>query len=207
MWRRLIYSFLVVVVTAIPVAAQTGKWRQLYNGKDMTGWQHVGPGEFVIDKGLLKGVGGMGLLWYTGRKFGNCEFRLVFHGENYDSNSGFYIRIPEKPTEPGMPVKLAHEIQIADGDTGEIFGLTKAKVKAATPGAGWNTMEVTLDGPRTIVKLNGQLVTDYTEGTAKPFISWIGPEIRPNEGYIGVQNHPPTGAYFKEIAWRPLHEK
>ncbi len=47
------------------------KWRPLFNGKDLEGWKHVGPGSFQIEDGLLKTEGGMGLLWYTREKFGN----------------------------------------------------------------------------------------------------------------------------------------
>ena len=44
----------------------------MFDGKDLNGWEHVGPGRFVLEDGLLKTEGGMGLLWYKGRKFGNC---------------------------------------------------------------------------------------------------------------------------------------
>ena len=41
--------FLVILVLGSAVAtiaqAQDGQWKQLFNGKDLTGWKHVGPGE------------------------------------------------------------------------------------------------------------------------------------------------------------------
>ena len=53
-------------------------------------------------------------------------------------------------------------------------------------------MEITLDGPHTVVMLNGVKVTDYTEGDPVPprkfwFEGMRGP--RPNFGWIGLQNH------------------
>ena len=42
--------------------APTGDWKQLFNGKDMTGWEHVGPGRFIVEDGMLRTEGGMGLL-------------------------------------------------------------------------------------------------------------------------------------------------
>ena len=72
----------------------------------------------------------------------------------------------------------------------------------------WNTMEITLDGPRTIVYVNNELVTDFTEGDEVPpktrdFEPDRGP--RPESGYIGLQNHDPLSvAYFKEVAVKPL---
>ena len=53
-------------------------------------------------------------------------------------------------------------------------------------------MLITLDGPRTIVVLNDVTVTDYTEGQPVPARKFdFEPQhgLRPNEGYIGLQNH------------------
>jgi Domain of Unknown Function (DUF1080) len=69
-------------------------------------------------------------------------------------------------------------------------------------------MEITLDGPRTIVALNGVKVTDYTEGQPVPerkhdYEPQRGP--RPNDGYIGLQNHSDKDVvYFKEVAVKML---
>ena len=43
-----------------------GKWQQLFNGKDLTGWKHVGPGGDTVEDGLIKTHGGMGLLVLDG---------------------------------------------------------------------------------------------------------------------------------------------
>ena len=42
------------------------KWQQLFNGKDLTGWKHVGPGGDTVEDGLIRTHGGMGLLYWTG---------------------------------------------------------------------------------------------------------------------------------------------
>ena len=76
------------------------------------------------------------------------------------------------------------------------------------PGPEWNTMEITLDGPRTVVILNGVKITDYTEDQPVPekkfdFEPERGP--RPIEGYFGLQNHSDNDiVFFKEVAIRPL---
>jgi hypothetical protein len=72
----------------------------------------------------------------------------------------------------------------------------------------WNTMEITLDGQRTIVNVNGEKVTDFKEGDPVPpkkldFEPNRGP--RPESGYIGLQNHDSLSTvYFREVAVRPL---
>jgi hypothetical protein len=135
-----------------------------------------------------------------------------------NDNSGVFIRIPIAPTEPWMPVNYGYEVQIDNKPeksnedeyhvSGTLYSLTKPLAKAGKPGPEWNTMEITLDGPRTIVTLNDVKVTDYTEGEPVPekkfdFEPQRGP--RPNYGYIGLQNHSNNDiVFFKEVAVRPL---
>ena len=59
-----------VALFLTPQTAQTQSkgWTQLFNGRDLTGWEHVGPGRFVIENHMLKTEGGMGLLWYSRKK-------------------------------------------------------------------------------------------------------------------------------------------
>jgi len=152
-----------------PLGAQSNGWKPIFDGKDVDGWEHVGPGSFTIEDGMLKTQGGMGLLWYTREKIGNAQIRVVFKAEADDSNSGVFIRIPEKPTEPWMPVHKGYEVQIYKaGDdyhcTGVLYSQTKALARAQKGPGEWNTMLITVDGPHTIVELNGVKITDYTEG-------------------------------------------
>ena len=69
-------------------------------------------------------------------------------------------------------------------------------------------MEITLNGPRTVVVLNGVKVTDYTEGQPVPARKFdFEPQRgrRPNEGWFGLQNHSDHDVvFFKEVAMRML---
>ncbi len=188
---------------------------QLFNGKDVNGWQHCGAGQFIIEKGLLKTQGGMGLLWYTERIIGNTVVRVVYKTTNKKSNSGVFIRIPQRPTEPWMAVNKGYEVQIDDsGDdyhtTGTLYSFTKAMNRFSKPNE-WNTLEITIDGATTHVTVNGAKVTEFTEGDDVPARKNPSePERgkRPNEGYIGLQNHSDNDVvYFKEISIRPIERK
>jgi hypothetical protein len=194
----------------IAVVAQRD-WIPLYNGTNLDGWEHVGPGEMVVEDGLIKTVGGMGLLWYTGGKLSDVIIRVVYKGAE-DNNSGVFIRIPQKPAEPWMPVYEGFEVQIDDTEddyhvTGVLYSFTRARARAGR--AGWNIMEITLDGDRTIVHVNGVLVTDYSAGDdVPPKKVWYepnrGPRVR--EGYVGLQNHGKDDVvFFKEISYKPLN--
>jgi hypothetical protein len=227
--KRFIVSFFVLAGMAMSALAadenqnvckgDPDKWQQLYNGKDLTGWKHVGPGGDTVEDGLIRTHGGMGLLYWTGGKIGNCQIHVVYKMRDVNDNSGVFIRIPLEPREEWMPVHYGFEVQIdnnpqASGEdeyheTAMLYSLTKPLVKHAwKPGPEWDTMDITLDGPRTIVTLNGVKVTDYTDGDPVPdrkfdFEPQRGP--RPNFGYFGLQNHSDNDiVFFKEVAIKPL---
>lgn len=212
-----------VGVLALTVLAYAGEQKQLFNGKDLTGWAHVGKGRVYVEDGLMKTEGGMGLLWYTGEKFGNCTLRVVYRTTTLDDNSGVFIRIPEPPADPWQAVHTGYEIQILEnfpasyersehqktyGDkwhtTGAIYSLSPAQAAPQHAPGEWNTMEIELKGPRTIVRLNGVLVNDFVEGQEVPprqhdYEPIRGP--RPELGYVGIQNHhEPQTVHYKEIS-------
>ncbi|AUD07276.1 3-keto-disaccharide hydrolase [Spirosoma pollinicola] len=200
---------------------QENGWRQLFNGVSLAGWKHVGKGSMSVEKGMIRGHGGMGLLYWTKEKFSNCTIRVVYKMEKENSNSGVYIRIPLEPREEWMPVHYGYEVQIDNRPetsnedeyhvTGTLYSLTKPLAKPGKPGPQWNTMDITLDGPRTTIFVNGIKVTDFREGDPVPprkfdFEPYHG--LRPNEGYIGLQNHGDHDVvFFKEVAVKPLAKK
>src|SRR5450432_984248 len=218
--RKLCGLLLMVLCAFFLVAARAPEpeWKPLFNGKDLTGWKHVGPGNMAVEDGLIHTHGGMGLLYWTGGKIGHCRLRVVFRMRDRNDNSGVFIRIPLEPREEWMPVHYGYEVQIDNEPgksneddyhiTGTLYSLTKPLAKPGKPGPEWNTMDITLDGPRTVVVLNGVKVTDYTEGDPVPerkfdFEPQHGP--RPLEGYIGLQNHSDSDVvFFKEVAIRKL---
>jgi hypothetical protein len=199
-------------------AAEQGGWRQLFDGKSLAGWEHVGPGKMVLEDGLIRTEGGMGLLWYTREKFGNCRLRVVYKTTDKTSNSGVFIRIADKPQDEWYAVHHGYEVQIWDGAdefhrTGSIYSLSKSLPSPAKVGE-WNTLQITLQGQRVIATLNGVKVQDFDPATAtipertKPYEPERGP--RPESGYIGLQNHDDISGgkqvYFREVSVRPLEK-
>lgn len=169
----------------------------------------VGPGEVKLERGEFVTHGGMGLLWYSREKFGDCRIRVLFKPTSAQDNSGVFIRIPEPPRDPWYAVNHGYEVQIENhGDewhrTGCLYSISQAKAKVNARVNEWNTMVITLEGKRTLVEVNGTLVTDYTEGDPVPPKTRDdepdrGP--RPNLGYIGLQNHDEDGkVHFREVS-------
>lgn len=218
--RRCVVGMLFLAATSPLTSAADRAWKQLFNGKDLSGWQHVGDGWMGVEDGLIRtrgnGKGGMGLLWWTGGKIGNSVLRVVYKTKDEADDSGVFIRIPIEPREARMPVHYGYEVNIEyaperwhEDDyyaTGSLYSFTKIFAKADRPGPEWNALEITLDGARTIVFVNGTKVTDYTEGDRIPPGRSADPlrGPRPNEGYIGIQNWDDEPVFFKEIAVRPL---
>ena len=205
----------IALLTALMgmLAAQPER-RALFNGKSLDGWEHVGPGSFVVEDGLLKTRGGMGLLWYTREKIQHSVVRVVFRMTARDADSGLFIRIPEKPTEPWMPVHRGYEAEIGDwpdeySRAGVLYSFTRTPSHSLKALGEWNVMDVTIDGPHTIIYVNGEKVTDFHEGDPVPPKKESsdpnrGP--RPDSGYIGLQNEPGPEVDFKEVSLLPLQK-
>jgi Domain of Unknown Function (DUF1080) len=194
-----------------------GGWRILFDGKSLDGWEHVGPGKMVLVDGQIRTEGGMGLLWYTKEKLGDCVIRVVYKTGSRGANSGVFIRIADRPKDPWYAVHHGYEVQISDTDdeyhsTGAIYSLSRATGRPSKPSGEWNTMEITLRGQQVLVSLNGAEVNEFDPETAKipertkDYEPERGP--RPPSGYIGLQNHGDvTGnaqVFFKEVSVRPL---
>ena len=190
----------------------------LFNGQNLDGWEHIGPGRFVLEDGLLKTEGGMGLLWYKKEKLGDCVLRVVYKTTRQDDNSGVYVRIADEPNDPWYAVHHGYEVQIADADSGSpyrisgaIYSFAKAATRPSKPAGEWNVLEITLRGDRIQTSLNGMLVAKFDPSDSVPELGPRGgmgdpePGPRPTSGYIGLQNHDGNCVvYFKEVSVRPL---
>lgn len=204
-------QFLILFLAA--VSGFAADVRQLFNGKNLDGWKFIGRQPdtmgFAVEDGILHTQPGKGMLWYTREKIGNATVRVVYKMSNDKGNSGVFIRIPSEPAAESDAINKGIEVQIDNRDndwhcTGVLYSLTKALARPYKPAGEWNTMEITMRGVRTIVKVNGVLVTDY-DGVSpvppkeKSYEPDRGP--RPETGYIALQNHDNEALIsFKEIS-------
>lgn len=209
---RILRTLLLTFTISLALAGQSGdKFMQLFNGQNLDGWKQVGWDHFVVEDGMLKTEGGMGLLFYDTEKMGDCTIRVVFKTAEGRANSGVVIRMPEKPIDAWYGVHNGYEVQIdAAGDewhrTGAIYSISKATKENQKPAGEWNTLEIKLAGPKTTVSLNGEVVNTYVEGQeVPPRKQWFEPVRgpRPDSGYIGLQNHDAgSTVWFKEVSFR-----
>jgi 3-keto-disaccharide hydrolase len=187
--------------------------RQLFNGSDLSGWQMAGSGAFNVVDGSLKTEGGMGLLWYTGERFGDCLLRVVYKTTRFEDNSGVFIRIAERPPDAWFAVHNGYEVQICAGQdewhrSGVIYSMTRTDIQADKPAGEWNTLDIELNGDLVRVTMNGVRLTDFDPSQPVPprqrdYEPERGP--RPTHGYIGLQNHDSNSiVYFREVSVGPL---
>jgi sugar phosphate isomerase/epimerase len=169
-------------------------------GYSKHGWNHYGPGYFELDErtGVLKGQGGMGLLWYAAEKFKDFVLELDYRCADKFTNSGIFLRVPDIPVSDDY-IYHAFEIQInpAGKDihkTGAAYDAQAPLKDGFHPAGEWNHFKISFVGNHIKVELNDELVLDWEaepRGKVRDFAS---------EGYIGLQNHDSRSpVYFKNI--------
>jgi sugar phosphate isomerase/epimerase len=179
--------------------------KRSYWAYEKHGWNHYGPGYFELDPktGVVKSQGGMGLLWYSAKKYGDFVLELDFKCSRKNTNSGIFLRVPEVPTRDDY-VYHSLEIQIYDAGrgvhtTGAAYDAEPPKMNASRPTGEWNHYRITFKGKRLQVELNGKLVLDW-EAAPRGKVKDIAPE-----GYIGLQNHDSLSpVYFRDIFVKEL---
>lgn len=160
-----------------------------YGGYSKHGWNQYGPGYFILDEetGVLKGQGGMGLLWYTAKKYKDFILELDYKCTDMFTNSGIFLRVPEILVNDDY-IYHSFEIQIDDASkgthrTGAVFDAEPPRVDASKPVGEWNHFKISFIGNHIKVELNDVLVLDWEakpRGKVRDFA---------REGYIGLQNH------------------
>ncbi len=169
------------------------------------GWNHYGPGFFTLDKktGVLEATGGMGLLWYSAKKYKNFILELDYKTSEPKANSGIFLRVPEMPVSDDY-IYHSFEIQINDKGKGKhktaaVYDANTASKDVSHPSGEWNHYKITFIDDRITVELNNVLVNDW-EATPSGKVSDFS-----KEGYIGLQNHDwDTKVSFKNIFIKEL---
>ena len=157
----------------------------LFDGATMDGWQQAGPSGFSVVDGMLQSSGGMGLLWYTRKEFGDFILKTDWKVLHLDDNSGVFVRFPDPGNDPWVAVNGGYEVQIDDvgapdgamiHKTGAVYNFAAPTEVATNPVGEWNVYEIHAVGQGYRVILNGVEVTDFTGS-------------RSTKGYLGLQNH------------------
>ncbi len=182
-------------------------WQNLFNGKDLAGWNKIGKESWTVVDGEIYGEGITKEYGYlaTEKKYTDFHLSLRFKCEA-SGNSGVYFHTE---FEPGTPtVTQGRQIEIDRGvgqHTGGVYGDGKGWVAWPAPEfeavirpSDWNDMIIKVEGNHYVVHLNGIKILDYTY-----------PSPVATEGVIALQLH--SGGEgrmrFKDIWIRDLSSK
>jgi len=168
----------------------------LFNGKDMSGWLPSPARTWEVQDGVLVCTGEKGGPWIrTEKEYANFVLRLEYKISK-GGNSGIFVRCAPK----GRASRTGFEIQILDDcgkaptthSSGAIYDVEAAWKNMSKPAGEWNQVEITCDGPRIAVVINGEKVHDMNvddEELNAKLKDELKVDKRRRKGHIGLQNH------------------
>jgi len=168
-------------------------FRSLFNGKDLTGWAGELEGYEVGAGAIRSKPGKRATIYYFPRQYSDFVARVEFR-LSPGANSGFAIRYPGEgdPTKSGMC-----EIQILDDTApkfatidprqyhGSVYGMVAAQRWHLRPVGEWNFQDVTVQGSKIKVELNGTVILDTDLGQSHDFMQ-PHPNKDRTSGYFGL---------------------
>lgn len=228
MVQRMFLSILVLffAVSTVALAAEKNDqegWKELFNGKDLSGWQpNIGKDSFSVENGLLRaqGIDKSSHLFYIGDDgkddiFKNFELVAVARSEP-GSNSGIFIHtsrtLKNKWKRPGFSrlLKNGYEVQLnnamhSEVKTGSLYDVVDI-TKNIIDETKWFEIRIKVLEKRIQIFLNDERVLDYTEPEKPNRPKWrSGRVLNPKGGAIALQAHDSKSIYyFKSIKIRKL---
>jgi hypothetical protein len=166
-------------------------WKLLFDGKTLNGWESHWADDWTIHDGALA-CSAVERSWLStvASSFSDYVLKLEFRGAA-TANSGVFLRSQKE----GQPHITGYELQIWDYqpagyNTGSLVGSLKAAPVRILPDQ-WNRYEITADGDRFLIVLNGKTLLD-------------GHDSKHASGVIGFQCQKDNKIEFRNIKLRPI---
>ena len=186
--------------SASPTVASEKGYTNLFNGRDLTGWEATGNARWVVQDGLLVGTQGdknaPGDL-FTTRILRDFETIVTYRAE-WPCNSGVWFRF-QSPDKAYQADILEYKNPVAYSGTlycpGKLFLAINAD-KTLENHTGWNTIKIRAQGDHLQIWLNDRPTADVHDTTS-------------DSGKIGFQVHPgaefgPMKIVVREVSIREL---
>jgi hypothetical protein len=187
-------------------------FKSLFNGRDLTGWTGPALQNYEVVDGTIMCKPNQGGVLHTETMFRDFVVRLEFKLPP-GGNNGLAIRYPGQGDTAYVGMT---ELQVLDDTAeqyarldprqyhGSIYGMVAAKRGYQRPVGSWNFQEVTVQGSRIVVELNGTVIVDADVSTVTQF---AGNRAHPGkdrtEGYFGFAGHSDP-VQFRQIAIKEL---
>lgn len=208
---RIILLFSLLFFSFTPLTKQTEKqeWVSLFDGKTLNGWKVGANAEtFKVQDGAIVVNGKVAHLFYDGavgnHNFSNFELKLDVMTKP-GANSGIYFHTQYQ--ESSWP-KKGYEVQVNNSQTdwrrtASLYAIRDLK-EVFVKDDEWFTMHIIVKGKNIQIKINDQLVNNYTEpeNPTRP----KGMEERLlSSGTIALQGHDPNSTVlYKNILLKLL---
>jgi hypothetical protein len=183
------------------------QWVSLFNGTDFTGWDKVGQEKWEIADGVIHGQGitkDYGYLQTT-NKYKDFHLSLRFKCVG-DGNSGVFFHTAFKPGTADVSQGMQFEIdQTVTHHTGGLYGDGRLWIAWPSPEFesvihqnDWNDYLLKVEGNHFVARLNGIVITDFTDPSPRSF-----------DGTIALQLHSggKGNIMFKDIYIRDLSRR
>lgn len=213
--RSLLLILLLSAAVSLPAE---DAWRELFNGKDLTGWRaNVHPNSWSVVDGNIKAraTKPSSHLFFVGDKteglerFKNFELEVVTRGES-NANSGIFIHTDMTAGNWASHLDHGYEIQLnstkkEQRKTGSLYAVVDLD-KSPVDESQWFKVLISVRGQQITIQINGKTVVDYTEpGNVVRPAERAGRKLNPEGGAIALQAHDPGSVfYFKSVRIRPL---
>ncbi len=165
-------------------------WVLLFDGQTLFGWRAASRADWSVRDGAITVERGEPGLLHTTSQFGNYQLKLDFRAQP-GADSGVFLHTSPRPMDV---TSRCYEVNIAAPQKSPFPNGSLVQRKKASPvslDSDWHTFDITANGGRFVVKLDGQTVLDYTD--PKPL----------GRGFIGLEFN--TGKVeFRNIKLRPL---
>jgi len=170
---------------ALAVTAQTPKnrpplpneqWVELFNGKDLTGWDPVGKEKWTVEDGIIHGSTLTNDYGYLQTKKDYKDFMLALRFKCVgDGNSGVFFHTRFKAGTADVTQGLQFEIDpTLNHHTGGIYGDGRQWIVWPSPEneyvlrqQDWNEYLLIVEANHYIARLNGVVIIDFTDPTPK----------------------------------------
>ncbi len=173
--------------------------RNLFNGRDLSGWRVVGGGKsrFTVIDGAIHVEDGAGFL-ETESQWGDFVLQAEARTNGDELNSGIFFRAvagtAEHPSD-GYELQIHNGVkpgpgrQPANGGTGAIFRRNTARF-VVSEDREWTFLTLVASGPRLAAWVNGLMVTDWVDRRRENANPRRGRRLE--AGHISLQGHDPT---------------
>jgi hypothetical protein len=155
--------------------SQSSSGAETFDARSLAEWRRVGDANWAVDGDVVQASSGNGFL-VSKDSYSNFKLRAEFWVDE-KANSGIFIRCQDqqKPgTKTGYEVNIFDERPDPSYGTGAIVDVAKV-APMLKAGGKWNVMEITAQGSRFTIVLNGQVTVSMAEDARFP------------AGYIGLQ--------------------